>query len=111
MPELKPDKELCDLAKEEIKKFSEDGDYNKYQIGDQVKLNMDEKFSKKQTGLIAVEELNNIDALISSIIINESDPEKIGRNIIKNTAFTHIGISQLSSNEGISVILIFSEIN
>ena len=37
MHELKPDKELCDLAKEEIKNFSEDGNYNKYQIGKEFK--------------------------------------------------------------------------
>ena len=33
MTELVPDKELCDLAKEEVKKFSERSDYNKFQIG------------------------------------------------------------------------------
>ncbi len=34
MSELKPDKELCELAKIKVKKLSEDESYNKYQIGE-----------------------------------------------------------------------------
>jgi cell division protein FtsB len=70
MPELVPDKELCDLAKEEVKKFSEDSDYNKFQIGEEIKFNISEKFSKNNIGLIAIDEIENIELLIPNIIIN-----------------------------------------
>ena len=47
MTELIPDKELCDIAKEELKKLSEDEDYNKYQIGEEFKPKLSDKFLKK----------------------------------------------------------------
>ena len=85
MTELVPDKELCDLAKEEVKKFSENSDYNKFQIGEEIKFNISENFSKNDIGLIAIDEIENIESLISKIIINESDVNKKARNIIINS--------------------------
>ena len=85
MPGLKPDKELCDLAKEELKKFSEDGDYNKYQIGEECKFKLSDKFSQNDISLIALDEIKNIDEIIPKIIINEVDENKKGRQSLINT--------------------------
>jgi Fe-S oxidoreductase len=84
MPELVPNKELCDIAKEELKKLSEDENYNKYQIGEEFKSKLSDKFSQKDTSLIANEDLKKIDEIIPKIIINEGDSDKKGRNILIN---------------------------
>jgi hypothetical protein len=47
MPELMPVKELCDISKENLKKFSENENYNKFQIGDEFKSKLSDKFSHK----------------------------------------------------------------
>jgi len=71
MPEIKPHQDLCDIAKEEIKKFSEakDNEYVKYQIGDNFKIKLNENFSEKNNALIAITELENLEELIPKIII------------------------------------------
>ena len=44
LPELKSNKKLCEIAKEEIKKFENDDDYNKYQIGEEFTSELSENF-------------------------------------------------------------------
>jgi hypothetical protein len=110
MPELMPDQELCDISKEELKKFSEDENYIKFQIGDEFKPKLSDKFSNKDIGLIAIDELKQIEELIPKIIINEGDLEKKGRNILINQEYTYIGISHSMLEGDISIILIFSKI-
>ena len=111
MPELKPDKDLIELAKEEVKKFSEDKDdsYNKYQIGDNFKLKLNEKFSEKDNALIGLTEIEDIETLIPKIIINDDDTDKKGRNALINPDYTHIGISQLEADDEKYIVLIFSK--
>ena len=84
LPELTPDKELCDIAKEELKKFLENDNYNKYQIGEDFKSKLNDKFSQNDVGLIALEDIDNFEQLIPKIIINDEDSEKKGRNILIN---------------------------
>ena len=91
-----------------MKKFSEDENYNKFQIGDEFKSKLNDKFSHKDIGLFAIEELKKIEELIPKIIINEGDLEKKGRNILINQEYIYIRISQSMSEEDISIILIFS---
>ena len=109
-PELMLDKELCDISKEELKKFTENENYNKYQIGEEFNSKLSDKFSQKDIGLIAIEELKSIEEIIPKIIINEGDSDKKGRNILINKEYSYIGISQCTSEEDISIILIFAKI-
>ena len=106
MKELKPDKELFDIAKEEIKILIEDSEYNKIQIGQEFKPKISEKFIQEQAALIAIEEVDEIDNIIQKIIINDSDSEKKGRNIITNEEYTHIGFCL---SEESSIIFIFAK--
>ena len=101
---------MCDIAKEELKKLSEDENYNKYQIGEEFKSKLSDKFSQKDTSLIAIEDLNKLEEIVPKIIINEGDSDKKGRNILINKEYDYIGISQSVSEGDISIILIFSKI-
>ncbi len=47
MPELMLDKELCDISKEELKKFTESENYNKWE---EFKSKLSDKFSEKGIG-------------------------------------------------------------
>jgi len=69
MTKLIIDKELYNIAKEEHKKFEEDENYNKYQIGDEFRQKLSEQFSEKDVGLIAIEDIKKIEELIPKIII------------------------------------------
>jgi len=111
MPELVPNKELCDIAKEELKKLSEEGSYNKYQIGEEFKSKLSDQFSQKDTSLIAIEDLKKLEEIIPKIIINEGDLDKKGRYILTNKEYTYIRISQSMSEGDISIILIFTKEN
>ena len=110
MPELILDKTLCLIAKDEIKKLSEDDEYNKIQIGEELNIKFNDNFIKKDSALIALEKINNSEELIPRIIINESDTNKNGRLILSDIKYTHIGISQLITDYGIYVVIIFSKI-
>ena len=107
---LKPDKELCNIAKEEVIKLSDDIEYNKYQTGKDLKQKLNNKFSHKETCLIAIDDINKIELLIPKLIINNSDKNKIGRDILINKEYTHIGCSQLEKEYGIFIVLILSKI-
>ena len=70
-------------------------------MDEEIKFNISENFSKNNTGLIAIDEIENIETLISNIIINESDVNKKGRNIIINSI-------EMNSNEftkGVYILL------
>ena len=58
--------------------------------------------------LIAITEIENIDDLIPTIIINDADVDKEGRKALINKEYTHIGLSHLEVDEEIFIILILS---
>ena len=47
--ELTLNEELSSIAKEEAKKFFEDSEYNKYQIGEEFQPKLRENFSKEES--------------------------------------------------------------
>ena len=106
MNPLIPDKELYKIAEEEMKKLSEDSEYQNYQIGEEFQNDISEDFVQNEVALIAIEEIENIDEIIQKIIINDSDKEKKGRAILTNNEYTHIGICK---SEEASIILIFAK--
>ena len=106
MNELKLDKELFDIAKQEVKLLINDGEYNKIQIGSDFKGGVSNKFIKDKVALLAIEEIDNIENIIQKIIINDSDQEKKGRLILTSSEYTHIGFCQ---SEESSIIFIFAK--
>jgi len=76
MPELVPNKELCDIAKEELKKFSEDGNYNKYQIiineGDSDKKGRNILNNKEYTYIGIIQSMTEGDISIILIFTKEN---------------------------------------
>ena len=110
MPELILDKELNKIAKEEVKKLSEEEEYNKIGIGEELNIKFNGNFKLKDSALIALENINKYEELIPNIIINESDINKKGRIILTKKEFTHIGISQLIIANIIYIVIIFSKI-
>ena len=106
IPQLIPDKELFQLAKEELEKFSSVSDYNYYQIGQEFQNEFSQDFDKEKVSLIALESLDDIEDIIQRIIINDLDEEKKGRKIITNGEYTHIGFCKSEDN---SIIIIFAK--
>ena len=71
MNELKLDKELFDIAKQEVKLLINDEEYNKIQIGSDFKGGVSNKFIKDKVALLAIEEIDNKENIIQKIIIND----------------------------------------
>ena len=114
MNELKPNKELCDIAKEEVKLLNEDDNYEKIQIGENVKSEIKEKLSNEEIAILVIEEIENIEDIIPKIIVNDLDKEKQGRNILTDNSYTHIGLSRFCPDNGDEeddkpIIIIFSK--
>ena len=112
--ELTFNEELSNIAKKEAKIFFEDPGYNKYQIGEEFQPKLSENFSKKESALIALDELNYIEDLIPTIIMNLIDKEKKGRKILSNSEYTCLGIGcfifeESEEKEETSYVLIFSK--
>ena len=110
MPSLILDKELNELAKDEVKKLAEEEEYNKIQIGEELNIKFNDSDRIKDTALIGLDNINNVEEIIPKIIVNESDENKKGRTILTNKEYTHIGISQLVITNIIHIIIIFSKI-
>ena len=110
MPKLTLDQELNEIAKKEVKKLSEEEEYNKIQIGEELNIRFSGNFKMKDSALISLENVNNAEEVIPRIIINESDKNKKGREILSNKEITHIGISQLMNTSIIYIVIIFSKI-
>ena len=113
MPELKLDKNLIDIAKEEMKIIIGDIDnYEKFQIGESVKAQIREKLPDKDIALLVIGDIDENENLIFKIIINELDMQKKGRNIISDKTYTYIGLSQYSPPENDDekpVVIIFAK--
>ena len=114
--ELELNEELSNKAKEEAKKLFEDPGYNKFQIGEEFQPKLSENFSKKESALLAIDGLNDVEDLIPKIILNSKDKEKKGRKILSNSEYNCLGIGCfiLEENKKIeetSYVLIFSKDN
>ena len=111
MNELQIDKELINIANEEVIIFADDPDYQKYQIGEELNFELSERFVKEDSALIALEGVNK-ENLITKIISNYEDKEKKGRDIFTNNKYTHIGFSILEDDDyGNFIVIIFSTID
>ena len=51
LPKIKLSQELCEIAKEEAKKFSEDPDYVPIQSSDQIKITLSQNFDQKTSAM------------------------------------------------------------
>ena len=111
MPELILDKELNNIAKEEVKKLSEEEEYNKIRIGEELNIRLKGNYKLKDSALIALENIDKFEELIPNIIINETDINKKGRKILTKKEFTHIGISLLAITNNIYIVMVFSTIS
>ena len=113
MNELKLNKDLCEIAKKEIAILMDDENYEHIQIGESVRNEIKEKLLDKEIALIAIEDIEEIeDIIFKKIITNDSDKKKLGRKILTDISFTHLGISQFISseeNDDKPIIIIFSK--
>ena len=64
---LKLNRELCDIAREELNIFFEDENYEIIKIGEQFKSKISENFLQNEVALIAFEEIKNLDDIVKEL--------------------------------------------
>ena len=64
MSELKLNKELCDIAKKQIKILIDDENSDHFQIGENARDEIKEKLLNKDIALIAIEDIKEIEGIV-----------------------------------------------
>ena len=81
MSQLKLNKELSDIAKEQVKILIDDENYAHFQIGENVRDEIKEILLNKDIALIAIEDIEEIEVMVfKKIITNDSDKKTWKKN-------------------------------
>lgn len=103
IPKMKPlilNKTLCQIAREEVKKFiKNESSYNPYLTGAQMKGVVPSGFLEQNAALIADSGADEAETVVPKLLLNKVDKEKKGRQILCTPEYTQVGIAS-RENEG-----------
>ena len=100
MKPLIPNKTLCQIAREEVKKFiKNESSYNPYLTGAQMKGVVPSGFLEQNAALIADSGADEAETVVPKLLLNKVDKEKKGRQILCTPDYTQVGIAS-RENEG-----------
>ena len=103
IPKMKPlilNKTLCQIAREEVKKFiKNESSYNPYLTGAQMKGVVPSGFLEQNAALIADSGADEAETVVPKLLLNKVDKEKKGRQILCTPDYTQVGIAS-RENEG-----------
>ena len=103
IPKMKPlilNKTLCQIAREEVKKFiKNESSYNLYLTGAQMKGVVPSGFLEQNAALIADSGADEAETVVPKLLLNKVDKEKKGRQILCTPDYTQVGIAS-RENEG-----------
>jgi Ca2+-binding EF-hand superfamily protein len=93
-------KTLCQIAREEVKKFiKNESSYNPYLTGAQMKGVVPSGFLEQNAALIADSGADEAETVVPKLLLNKVDKEKKGRQILCTPDYTQVGIAS-RENEG-----------
>ena len=97
IPKMKPlilNKTLCQIAREEVKKFiKNESSYNPYLTGAQMKGVVPSGFLEQNAALIADSGADEAETVVPKLLLNKVDKEKKGRQILCTPDYTQVGIA------------------
>ena len=97
IPKMKPlslNNSLCQVAREEVKKYcrNESG-YNCYQMGNQLKGVVPSGFLDQNVALLADSGADEAETIVPKLLLNRMDKEKKGRKMLCTQEYSQIGIA------------------
>ena len=94
MTPLALNKSLCQVAREEVKKYTRnESTYNPYLTGNQLKGIVPSGFLAQNAALIADSGADEAETVVPKLLLNKSDKDKKGRQILCTPEYTQIGIA------------------
>jgi Ca2+-binding EF-hand superfamily protein len=97
IPKMKPltlNKTLCQVAREEVKKYCRnESSYVCFQTGNQLKGIVPSGFLAQNAALIADSGLDEAETVVPKLLLNKLDKEKKGRQMLCTPGYSQIGIA------------------
>ena len=94
MGPLSLNKSLCQVAREEVKKYCRnESAYNCYQTGNQLKGIVPSGFLAQNSALIADSGADEAETVVPKLLLNRMDKDKKGRQILCTPEYTQVGIA------------------
>ena len=102
-------KTLCQVAREEVKKYiRNESDYNPYLTGAQMKGIVPSGFLEQNAALIADSGADEAETVVPKLLLNKVDKERKGRKILCTPEYTQIGIASRESEGENYYVIIFA---
>ena len=109
MNQLMLNKTLCQVAREEVKKYiKNESDYNPYLTGAQMKGIVPSGFLQQNAALIADSGADEAETVVPKLLLNKGDKEKKGRKILCTPEYTQIGIASRESEGENYYVIVFA---
>ena len=97
IPKMSPlalNRTLCQIARDEVKKFSRnESTYTPYLTGNQLKGIVPGGFFEQNASLIADSGADEAETVVPKLLINKMDTQKIGRKLLCTPEYTQVGIA------------------
>ena len=111
IPKLKPvsiNQTLNKIAREEVRKFTRNPNYNKYLTGNQLKGVVPNSFLEENAALIADDGADEAETVVPKLLLNKADREKKGRKILITQEYTQIGVASTEYENENYIVIIFA---
>ena len=94
MNQLQINKSLCQVAREEVKKYTRnESTYNPYLMGEQLKGIVPSGFLEQNAALIADSGADEAETIVPKLLLNQGDKDKKGRQMLFTPDYTQIGVA------------------
>ena len=112
IPRMQPlalNRSLCQVAREEVKKYTRnESSYNPYLMGNQLKGIVPSGFLAQNAALIADSGADEAETVVPKLLLNKSDEDKKGRQILCTPEYSQIGIANREFEGENYYILLFA---
>ena len=112
IPRMQPlalNRSLCQVAREEVKKYTRnESSYNPYLMGNQLKGIVPSGFLAQNAALIADSGADEAETVVPKLLLNKSDKDKKGRQILCTPEYSQIGIANREFEGENYYILLFA---
>ena len=109
MQPLSLNKSLCQVAREEVKKYTRnESSYNPYLTGNQLKGIVPSGFLAQNAALIADSGADEAETVVPKLLLNRGDKDKKGRQILCTPEYSQIGIANREFEGENYYVLVFA---
>jgi len=113
IPKMNPvviNKDLCNVAASEVKKYAKDEkNYNPYRIGKELEGVVPEAYISEYPALIADNGADEAETIVPKLLLNRLDEAKKGRKILCTKEYTQFGVARTRHEDENYYIIILAK--